>query len=275
MFEQTNPRVMVPAVVRSHGGTIALALVLIAVLVYGLHERGVAARYSTQSAQASAQTKDLRAQLGTLSAKLDALTAAQQPQVTVLQPTTRKAAVVLHRSASRAKPDPRWKKLQTQLDAQNKEIESTRQEIASARTDLEGSIARTHEELVVLEKKGERNYVEFDLDKSKSFHPEGPVGVSLRKADVKGQYCDLHLLVDDREISKKHLNLYEPAVFYPSGERQAVELIINNITKNHIHGYISAPRYRASELAAASGNGDTSTQQPESEKGRRKLDVPR
>jgi hypothetical protein len=273
MFEQEKSRVVVPAVVRSHGGIIALALLLIAVLVYGLHERGVAARSSAQSAEASAQSQELRAQLGALTAKLDSLTAAQQqaPQVRVLTPSTEKAAVVMRPSANRRKPDPRWKKFQAQLDAQGQQIESTRQEIASARTDLEGSIARTHEELVVLQKKGERNYVEFDLDKSKSFHPEGPVGVSLRKADVKGQYCDLHLLVDDREISKKHLNLYEPAVFYPTGERQAVELIINSITKNHIHGYISAPKYRASELAAAGDSG----QQTDAEKNRRKLEVPR
>lgn len=277
MFQQESPRVVVPAIVRSHGVLIALAVLLAAVLVYGLHERSVAANYSKQNADASSQSKELRAQIGALTAKLDSLTAQQQqsPQVTVLAPSTGKAAVVAHRSANRAKPDPRWKKFQAQLDDQGKQIESTRQEIASARSDLEGSIARTHDELVVLEKKGERSYVEFDLDKSKSFHPEGPVGVSLRKADVKGQYADLHLLVDDREISKKHLNLYEPAVFYLTDERQPVQLIINGITKNHIHGYISAPKYRAAELAAANPSSDNNGQQNDSGKNRRKLEVPR
>lgn len=275
MFQQESPRVVVPAVVRLHGASIALAALLVAVLIYGLHERSVAANYSKQSAEASSQTKELRTQIGALTAKLDSLTAAQAqtPQVTVLTPSTHKAAIVAHRSANRAKPDPRWKKFQAQLDEQGKQIETTRQEIANARSDLEGSIARTHDELVILEKKGERNYVEFDLDKSKSFHPEGPVGVSLRKADVKGQYADLHLIVDDREISKRHLNLYEPAMFYLAGERQPVELIVNSISKNHIHGYISAPKYRASELASASSTNNG--QQNDSEKSRRKLEVPR
>jgi hypothetical protein len=266
-----------PPVVRAHAGVILMAIALVAILFYGLHERSVAAHYSAQNAQASVQTQDLRAQVGSLTAKLDSLltkeaAAPQLPTVTVTR------HVVLQPSVNRRKPDPRWKKFQSQLDAQGKEIESTKQEIASARSDLEGSIARTHEELVVLQKKGERNYVEFDLDKSKNFHAEGPVGVSLRKANVKHQYADLELLVDDRQISKKHLNLYEPAVFYPTGERQAVELIVNSITKDHIHGYISAPRYRAAELASVSavnasdsGNG----QQADSQKTRRKLDVPR
>jgi hypothetical protein len=62
-------------------------------------------------------------------------------------------------------------------------------------------------------------------------------------------------MVDDREMSKKHLNIYEPAMFYPGEAQQPMEVVINSIGKNHIHGYISAPKYRASELAAMpSGN---------------------
>lgn len=248
--------------VRSQAAISFLAVLLALVLIYGLHERKVAANYS---AQASVEAQGLRAQLDTLTAKLNSLADKQAtlPAPASSAPAVRKASA----KSGHSKPDPRWKKLQAQVDSQGKEIESTRQEIASARTDLEGSIARTHEELVVLQKRGERNYFEFDLDKSKSFHPEGPVGVSLRKANVKHQYADLELLVDDRQVSKKHLNLYEPAVFYPSGERQALELIINSITKNHIHGYLSAPKYRASELASTGDDGG--------QKARQKLEVPR
>lgn len=252
-----------PANVRSQAIISFLAVLLALVLIYGLHERKVAANYSTQ---ASVEAQGLRSQLDTLTAKLNSLADKQAAALPASQPgipAVRKSPA----KASHSKPDPRWKKLQAQVDAQGKEIESTRQEVASARTDLEGSIARTHDELVVLQKKGERNYFEFDLDKSKSFHPEGPVGVSLRKANVKHQYADLELLVDDRQVSKKHLNLYEPAVFYPSGERQALELIINSITKNHIHGYLSAPKYRASELASTGDDGG--------QKARQKLEVPR
>ena len=275
MFEQERPRFTMPAVVRAHAGVIVMAIALVVILFYGLHERSVAAHYSVQNAQASVQTQDLRAQVGALNAKLDSLVAkeAATPQVPTVTVTRH---VVLQPSVNRRKPDPRWKKFQAQLDAQGKEIESTKQEVASARSDLEGSIARTHEELVVLQKKGERSYVEFDVDKSKNFHAEGPVGVSLRKANVKHQYADLELLVDDRHISKKHLNLYEPAVFYPTGDRQAVELIVNSITKDHVHGYISAPRYRASELASAAGNGVAgSGQQSEPQKTRQKLEIRR
>lgn len=282
MFEHLGSRLTMPPAMRPLAGKIAVAVAFIAALSYGLHERSVAARYSEQSTQASLQAQDLRANVQTLSAKLDSLA---DRQAQLQEAPAAKAAQhpagqhpVLRSGASHQKPDPRWKKLQAQVDAQGKDIESTRQAIASTRSDLEGSIARTHEELVVLEKKGERNYLEFDLDKSKNFRQVGPVGVSLRKANTKHQYADLELLVDDRQLSKKHLNLYEPAVFYPGGDRQAVELVVMGVTKNHIHGYISAPKYNASELAAASTTGAPDSAgglQTDPAKTRRKLEVPR
>jgi len=274
----TTPGRTLHPLIRSHGAMAGLAIALAAVLGYGLHERSVAASSSAKSTQAAMQLKDTRAQLNALSAKLDAMVKTQQaegqvtslppveePDVTVTPAKHAKPAhaVVTHSTGHRQKPDARWKKVQAQLDAQGKQIdaqgkqiESTRQEIASTRTDLEGSIGRTHDEVVVLQRKGERNYFEFDLDKSKNFHTAGTIGVSLRKANTKQQYADLKLLVDDREVTKKHLNLYEPVIFYPSEERQPVELVINSITKNHVRGYISAPKYKASELATGTTTND-------------------
>jgi hypothetical protein len=252
-----DPRIVIPPALSAHKTPILFSAALVALFSYGLHERGVATRVSRQSVEMAAQLKDTRTQIGALTAKLNSTTDTQQP------PGRPSPAVSAHEQAARRpatkipKPDPRWRRMQTQLDAQGRAIESTREELAGTRSDLQGSIAKTHEELVVLQKKGERNYFEFDLDKSKNFHSAGPVGVSLRKANTKHQYADINLMVDDRQLTKKHLNLYEPAVFYPSDERQ-VELVINSITKNHIHGYISAPKYRSSELAAlASNSGDT------------------
>ena len=87
----------------------------------------------------------------------------------------------------------------------------------STRDDLNGSIARTHEELVELRKRGERNYYEFDLAKGKQFQRVGSISLSLRKADTKHQRFDVVALVDDIELSKKQVNLYEPVFFFPQG----------------------------------------------------------
>jgi hypothetical protein len=241
-------------------GISSLALILIVFIGlfgYSIHERNVANQFAHENDQTSAALKDTRAQIDALNAKLNAVAAEQQPA----QPAPVQHAAAVRTVVRHGKPDPRWKKLQTQLDAQGqkidaqgKEIDATRQDLVTTRTDLTSSIAKTHDELVVLQRKGERNYYEFDLDKSKHFSHAGPVEVSLRKADTKHLYADLNLMVDDREVQKKHLNLYEPAMFYPGEDQQPLQVVINSITKNHIHGYISAPKYRASELAAMSGN---------------------
>lgn len=243
-----------------------LAVVLLAfvgLFGYSIHERNVARQLAGQNDQTTAALKETRGQMDVLNTKLDALAAARQA-VVVDQATP---AVHAHPAAVRhSKPDPRWKKFQGQLDAQGKAIEenrnnleSTRQDLSSARTELQGSIAKTHDELVVLQRKGERNYFEFDIDKAKQFSHAGPVGISLRKANTKHQYADLELMVDDLKMSKKHLNLYEPAMFYPNEESRPLELVINRISKDHIHGYISAPKYRNSELTATASDPGAAT----------------
>ena len=136
---------------------------------------------------------------------------------------------------------------------------STQGNLDSARTELTGSIAHTHDELVVLQKRGERSYTEFDLSKSKEFKREGPFELRLKKANDKHQYADMELMVDDRNLSQKHVNLYQPVMFYTPDSPQPVEVVINEIGKDHIHGYVSASKYRQSELATMSNTAANGT----------------
>lgn len=267
-------------------GMLAVGIVAVGGLFgYILHQRNVVNRVSAENEQMVSLLKDTRAQMASLSSKLDAMTTPQsQPsQNNARTDSPKPSPAQAHRrpaSSTRRSPnDPRFNRMQTQLDAQGKAIESTREDLASTRTDLQGSIAKTHGEIVALQKKGERNYYEFDIDKSKQFQRTGPVGISLRKASTKDMYADLKLRVDDAEVSKKHVNLFEPVLFYPGDERRPVELVINSITKNHIRGYISAPKYSATELAAAppdnAGDAAAANGQESAPKQRQKLEVPR
>jgi hypothetical protein len=120
--------------------------------------------------------------------------------------------------------------------------------LSATRDDLNGSIARTHEELVTLQKRGERNYLEFSLAKSKQFQRYGPLMLSLRKADTKHKNFDLAMVVDDNQLSKKKVNLYEPIWIHRVDDPQPVQVVINKIDRDHVQGYVSAPKYRNSEL---------------------------
>ena len=166
--------------------------------------------------------------------------------------------------------DRRLDRLQGQLTETQKVLASTREELASAREqssrdkeeldgkinstrdDLNGSIARTHDEVVALQKRGELNIYEFKLTKSKEMHRVGPLSISLRGANAKRKTYDLAMTVDDNALAKKNVNLYEP-VWITLGDRpQPVQLVVNHVEKNEIEGYVSEPKYRKSELLANS-----------------------
>jgi hypothetical protein len=242
-----------PAVIRWIGIASGCLIVFVLAMVAYVHEHSVNSRLSSENSQLAGMLKDTRGQVDALNSKLDALVTAQQQQAAQEKAKSSLVQQTASRNAHRraAVQNSQFKKFQAQLDAQGKAIESTQQDLASTRTDLQGSIAKTHDELVVLQKKGQRNYFEFDLDKAKQFQHAGPIGISLRKANTKHQYADLELMVEDAQLSKKHVNLYEPVRFYPGEDQQSVELVINSIRKNHIHGYLSMPKYSSKELVAA------------------------
>jgi hypothetical protein len=244
----------------SHLGIIASLLLVVAALGYAWHERGVSAQLSAQNAQISTTLDQTRNQMDALNSRLNQLSQAQAQQQAAAEKQSAAHPVIAvksnHKSANAAvrHDDPRWKQFQAKLDEQQKAIDATRQDLAGTRTELSGSIASTHEELVALERKGERKYYEFDLDKSKQFSSQGPVGIRLKKANTKSQYADLELMVDDAKLSQKHVNLLQPVVFYAAEGGRPVELVINKVTKDHVHGYVSEPKYRQSELASATAN---------------------
>jgi uncharacterized coiled-coil protein SlyX len=244
-------------IVRSRAGSLALGVVIMVALAalvgYAFHEHSASKQLVAQNNALTATLAGTRGQIDQLNAKLNNLADEQASAKPAAAHPTPSAAIKHSTRRAGRRLDPRWKELQGQVTEQGKQIESTRQELSSTRTELQDSIARTHDELVVMQKKGERAYFEFDMDKSGQFQHDGPVGVRLRKANTKHQYADLELMVDDYKVSKKHVNIFEPVVFYTPESQLPVELVINTIGKNHIHGYVSEPKYKASDLQAMAG----------------------
>jgi hypothetical protein len=255
-----------------------LALAALGAGAYSIHERSIAESAKQQDAAMVSSLQATSAQVEQLKAKLDEMSAPKPPLgVSATHTTVRPPASAHHPHIARrvARDDPRWKKMQSQLDDQGNAINSTRSDLAAAKTELGDSIARTHAELVVLQRKGERNYYEFDINKLKGFSTFGSMGIRLRKANSKHQYADLELLVDDRSLTKKHVNLYEPATFYSADSEQPIQVVINSINKDHIHGYVSEPKYRRGELTAQQNSLQPDATQGSTPQVRQKLTVSR
>jgi hypothetical protein len=266
------------------GAVAALSVAVAMAGGYSLHEHSAAQKLSAENTQMTAALKDTRGQLEALSAKVNAMSEAEAQRQQVGPGVTAQHGRAMHRSTARRPKgidDKRWKEVQSKLEAQRqaidangKAIEETRADLAGAKTELSGSIARTHGELVALQRKGDRSYFEFDVDKSKQFRATGPVGIKLKKANTKHQYADMDLMVDDVALNQKHVNLLQPVIFYAGENGKPVELVVQRISHNHIHGYVSTPRYRDSELAAmAAANAQANGE--ESAPARQKLEVPK
>jgi outer membrane murein-binding lipoprotein Lpp len=265
-----------------------LAVVLFVVMAgitagYGWLQHDAAQQLASQRAELQTSLAQAKSQENALTAKVNALNVAlaqeeaARAQTEAMKneqfpPRTRAVRPrITNQAVARPAPadDPRWKQVQEQLGDQQRELANSQKQIAetqanldqakselegnlqSARTELGSDIARNHAELVTLEKKGERNYYEFSFEKSKTYHHAGPISIALRKADPKHESCDLQMLVDDREITRKHVNLYESMAFYPQGYTLPLELVINHIDNDSVQGYVSEPKYRSPQQAAA------------------------
>jgi hypothetical protein len=120
-------------------------------------------------------------------------------------------------------------------------------------------IARNHDEIQELRLRGERDYVEFDIRKSKDPERVGSIGIALRKTDAKRQRFTINLIADDRTIEKRDRTVNEPVQFYQAGYRQTSEIVVNQIYKDRIVGYVSVPKKKEGRGALA-GNRTEMTQ---------------
>jgi hypothetical protein len=249
-----------------------LALAVAGVLFYyNFQQKSMIAGLTSQESGMNTTISDLKGQLDDTTSKLNEVSAQQAAAV--------EANANQAKSRAAAGPSPaetkRLQQLQAGLDEQKQEMESTQSDLSQTRSDLEGSmnstrdelngsIAKNHDELVQLEKRGERDYIEFDAGKSKGFQRTGPLGVSLRRIDPKHDNVDMMVLVNDRQISKKKVNLYEPVWIYQDKDAEPMQVVVNKITANSVHGYISTPKYSASELNTSTGQGSVQPPAPAS-----------
>ncbi len=132
------------------------------------------------------------------------------------------------------------------------EVTATKSEVSGAVADLKrvtgdlgvmsGLIATNSKELSVLRGLGERNYFEFDLAKSDKPQRVGDISVQVRKADPKRNKYTVDIVADDKRVEKKDRNTNEPVQFYRAGARQPYELVVNEVRKDRLVGYLATPK---------------------------------
>jgi len=107
---------------------------------------------------------------------------------------------------------------------------------------MSGLIATNGKDLSALRELGERNYFEFDLTKKQADKRIGNVTLKLKNADPKRNRFTLEVLADDKRVEKKDRTINEPVQVYVSGNRQPYEIVVNQVKKDAVVGYLSTPK---------------------------------
>jgi hypothetical protein len=135
--------------------------------------------------------------------------------------------------------------VKTDLGNTKTALDSAIAELKSVRGDMgvqSGLIATNSKELAALRELGDRNYYEFALSKQAPTATFAGVNMKLRKTDLKRNKFNLDLISDDKRVEKKDKNLHEPVQFYVGGARQPFEIVVNEISKDKIVGYLATPK---------------------------------
>ena len=147
----------------------------------------------------------------------------------------------------------------TKLGEVSGEVGTVKTEIASTKSELErtiadlkkvtgdlgvqsGYIATNSKELSALKRLGERNYFEFKLGKTKQPQRVGDITVLLKKTDPKRNKYTIEVMADDKRTEKRDKNIFEPVQFYVAKARQPYEIVVNEVKKDQVAGYLATPK---------------------------------
>jgi len=142
--------------------------------------------------------------------------------------------------------------VKTEVTTVKADIASTQTNLEKATADLKrmngdmgvmsGLIATNGKDLSALRELGERNYFEFDLTKKQADKRIGNVTLKLTNADPKRNRYTLQILADDKRVEKKDKTINEPVQVYVGGYRQPYEIVVNQVKKDSVVGYLSTPK---------------------------------
>ncbi len=151
-------------------------------------------------------------------------------------------------------------KLSGDVSGVKNDLDETKGKLERATGDMgvmSGLIARNHDDLEELKRRGDRNYYEFTIQKAKTPQHIGPVAIALNKTDQRRSKYTITVLADDKTIEKKDKTAGEPVQFYLKGAAHAApyEIVVFDVNKNQITGYLSTPKSAGAPTAASNTSG--------------------
>jgi uncharacterized protein (DUF2141 family) len=147
------------------------------------------------------------------------------------------------------------KNVDTKVVGVRTDLDSTREDLKMARSEMGTLIARNHDEIDQLRRLGERDYIEFTIAGKNKPQKVGNLTVELKGVNEKRGQFSVAMTAEDRRLEKKNRSMNEPIFFYLSGTKIPEELVINKVGKDTVSGYVSVPKANAQSQSSASSSG--------------------
>jgi hypothetical protein len=147
------------------------------------------------------------------------------------------------------------KNVDTKVGGVRTDLDSTREDLKMARSEMGTLIARNHDEIDQLRRLGERDYVEFTIAGKNKPQKIGNVTVELKGVNDKKNQYTVAMTVEDKRFEKKNRAMNEPIFFYISGTKLPEEMVINKVGKNTVSGYVSIPKANSQPQATSTTSG--------------------
>jgi chromosome segregation ATPase len=222
---------------------------------------------TAQLEQANARLADIKGQVEVTSQKIG-MTQSELAEARSRAESIRKAQTASDQKLS-AQISEAQKESEAKIGAVATDVTGAKKDIEATKTDLEatkskldratgdmgvmsGLIARNHDDVEELRRKGDRNYYEFTLQKAKTPQRVGPVQMALNKTDQKKSKYTMTVLADDKSIEKRDKTAGEPVQFYVKGSAKLApyEIVVFDVGKNQISGYLATPKETGAPPAA-------------------------
>lgn len=144
--------------------------------------------------------------------------------------------------------------VKTDVSGVKEKVASTDAELEKTGTELKrvvgdmgvmsGLIATNGKDLAALRELGDRNYIEFDLSRHDASKKIGDITLTLKKSDPKRNRYTVEVLADDKRLEKRDRTINEPVQLYVSGNKQPYEIVVNEVKKDEVIGYLATPKVK-------------------------------
>jgi len=146
-------------------------------------------------------------------------------------------------------------KLNGDVNGVKTDLDATKNSIQMARSEMGTLIARNHDEIDQLRRMGQRDYFEFTVQRKAGATKVGSIQIELKDTNTKKNRYTINVLADDNSFEKKDRSVNEPIFFYTGGNRSALELVVNKVTKTTATGYLSVTKSAGATSASTATSG--------------------